>query len=271
MALQTLDRAVAALQALGAAGPMGLRLIHLQQSLGLTKPTTHRLMQALVDHGLARHVDETRRYHLGPSLRLMSNLAPSEGPDLLKACTPAIQRLAEASGDTVFLGARDGLYTVCMSRATGDYPIRAITVEVGSRRPLGIGAGGLALLASREEIMAIVRAELVEVGSFEGAVAPDLGDHECRHPGRLEPPRELDEVLPAPLGPGAHGDVATVGVESDRDSIWVLRAQLLDELRVLDRRGTDHDALHTCRQQVARGLDRPQDRKSTRLNSSHRT
>ena len=159
MALQTLDRAVAALQALGAAGPMGLRLIHLQQTLGLTKPTTHRLMQALVDHGLARHVDETRRYHLGPSLRLLSNLAPPEGPDLLQACTPAIQRLAEASGDTVFLGARDGLYTVCMSRATGDYPIRAITVEVGSRRPLGIGAGGLALLACLpdEEALRIVQ------------------------------------------------------------------------------------------------------------------
>jgi DNA-binding IclR family transcriptional regulator len=35
---------------------------------------------------------------------------------------------------------------VCLSRATGDYPIRAITVDVGSRRPLGVGAGGLAIL-----------------------------------------------------------------------------------------------------------------------------
>ena len=158
MGLQTLDRAVAALQALGAAGPMGLRLVDLQRSLTLTKPTTHRLMQALVKHGLARHVDETRRYHLGPSLHLLSQLAPPEGPDLLKVCTPAIQRLAEVSGDTVFLGAREGLYTVCLSRATGDYPIRAITVEVGSRRPLGIGAGGLALLASMpdEEALRVI-------------------------------------------------------------------------------------------------------------------
>lgn len=158
MGLQTLDRAVAALQALGSAGPMGMRLVDLQHALALTKPTTHRLLQSLADHGLVRHDDQTRRYRLGPSLGLLAHLAPPQGPDLLKVCTPAIQRLAELSGDTVFVGARDGLYTVCLSRATGHYPIRALTVEVGSRRPLGIGAGGLALLASMpdEEALRII-------------------------------------------------------------------------------------------------------------------
>jgi len=159
MALQTLDRAVAALQTLGAAGPLGLRLVDLQKALDLTKPTTHRLLQALVNHGFVRHVNQTRRYQLGHSLRLLSSLAPTQGPDIIQVCTPAIQRLAEVSGDTVFFGCRDGLYSVCMSRATGDYPIRAITVEVGSRRPLGIGAGGLAILSTMpdEEALRIIK------------------------------------------------------------------------------------------------------------------
>lgn len=159
MGLQTLDRAVAALQALGASEPVGLRLIDVQNALSLAKPTAHRLLQALVNHGLARHVESTRRYRLGPSLHLLANLAPPAGPDLMQVCTPAVQRLAEMTGDTVFLSARDGLHTVCLSRATGDYPIRAITVEVGSRRPMGIGAGGTALLASlpEDEALRIIR------------------------------------------------------------------------------------------------------------------
>jgi DNA-binding IclR family transcriptional regulator len=148
MGLQTLDRAVAALHALGAGGPQGLRFVDLQKSLGLAKPTAHRLLQALLSHGLVQHEPRGRRYRLGPGLQLLAQSATYPGPDLRRICTPAVQRLAEESGDTVFLSARDGLFTVCLSRATGDYPIRAITVDVGLRRPLGIGAGGLAILGA---------------------------------------------------------------------------------------------------------------------------
>lgn len=41
----------------------------------------------------------------------------------------------------------------------GDYPTRVLTLSIGDRRPLGIGAGGLALLAfrSQAEIEALMR------------------------------------------------------------------------------------------------------------------
>ena len=146
MGLQTLDRAMAALYALGAGGPDGLRFVDLQKSLGLSKPTAHRLLLSLQSHGLIQHDPGARRYRLGQGLQLLAQSATHHGPDLRRLCTPAVQRLAEEAGDTVFLSARDGLHTVCLSRATGDYPICAITVDVGSRRPLGIGAGGLAIL-----------------------------------------------------------------------------------------------------------------------------
>ena len=38
--------------------------------------------------------------------------------------------------------------TVCIDRKAGDYPIKVFTVEVGTRRPLGVGAGSIAVLAS---------------------------------------------------------------------------------------------------------------------------
>ncbi|MES2187560.1 MAG: IclR family transcriptional regulator [Pseudomonadota bacterium] len=146
MGLQTLDRAMAALHALREAGPDGQRFVDLQQALGLSKPTLHRLLQSLLSHGLVQNDAGDRRYHLGQGLQMLARSVPSSGPDLRRICAPAVQCLAEASGDTVFLMARDGLFTLCVSRATGDYPIRAITADVGTRRPLGVGAGGIAIL-----------------------------------------------------------------------------------------------------------------------------
>ena len=52
---------------------------------------------------------------------------------------------------------RRGDESVCLAIAIGEFPIRAVTFEVGARRPLGLGAAGLALLASTtpEEALAI--------------------------------------------------------------------------------------------------------------------
>lgn len=148
MGLQTLDRAMAVLHALGEAGAEGLRFVDLQKSEGLSKPTMHRLLLSLLSHGLVQHQPQERRYRLGLRLQTLAQSVPHAASDLRRICAPAVQCLAEESGDTVFLSARDGLFTVCLSRATGDYPIRAITADVGSRRPLGVGAGGLAILGA---------------------------------------------------------------------------------------------------------------------------
>jgi DNA-binding IclR family transcriptional regulator len=185
MGLQTLDRAMAALHALGASGPEGLRFVDLQKALGLTKPTAHRLLQSLLSHGMLQHEPVERRYRLGPGLQLLAQSARHPGPVLRRICTPAVQRLAEESGDTVFLSARDGLFTVCLSRATGDYPIRAITVDVGSRRPLGVGAGGLAILG---ELPVEESARIIEVLGPKFAAFPLTSAEQitksCRLAGR---------------------------------------------------------------------------------------
>jgi DNA-binding IclR family transcriptional regulator len=44
-----------------------------------------------------------------------------------------------------------GWESVCVDLCFGDYPIRANYLEVGSRRPLGVGAGSLALLSALDE------------------------------------------------------------------------------------------------------------------------
>jgi DNA-binding IclR family transcriptional regulator len=72
---------------------------------------------------------------------------------------PALVRLAAASGDTVLLSTRHGLESVCVDREFGDFPIRANYLDIGSRRPLGAGAGSLALLAwlPTEEAETVIR------------------------------------------------------------------------------------------------------------------
>lgn len=57
-------------------------------------------------------------------------------------------KLAEELGDTVYLTVRSGFDGICVERQEGSYPIRTCTVDVGRKRPLGIGAGSLALLAA---------------------------------------------------------------------------------------------------------------------------
>jgi DNA-binding IclR family transcriptional regulator len=43
---------------------------------------------------------------------------------------------------------RAGYDCVCADRLEGSYPVKTLVVEVGSRRPLGIGAGSLAILSA---------------------------------------------------------------------------------------------------------------------------
>jgi len=148
VALQTLDRAVAVLQALGSGGEDGLRLIDLQHLVGLTKPTAHRLLSAMVGHGLVAHDAAARRYRLGQELAVLGWSVAQRRQDLRSAAIHSASILAEETGDTVVVVVRSGLDNVCIDRRTGSYPIKALTVDVGTRRPLAVGAGGLAMLAA---------------------------------------------------------------------------------------------------------------------------
>jgi len=57
-----------------------------------------------------------------------------------------LRAFAEEVGDTVYLVVRSGMEAVCLERIEGPSPVRVLTLDSGSRRPLGLGAGGLAIL-----------------------------------------------------------------------------------------------------------------------------
>jgi len=129
----------------------GLRLADLHRAADLERPTAHRLLQALVAERLLRQDSETRRYFLGPAMYEMG-LAASPQLALRDICHPHLQRIAQVTGDTVFLTERSGLDGVCTGRAEGNAPIKAYVLEVGKRRPLTVGGGAAAILSAMDDI-----------------------------------------------------------------------------------------------------------------------
>ncbi|MBU4611480.1 IclR family transcriptional regulator [Achromobacter sp. GG226] len=131
-----------------AAGPAhGVALSHAARDNALTRPTAHRMLSALAQEGFVALHPTRHTYSLGREAYILG-LAAASGQHGIRAISEAaLQRLAASTGDTAFLSIRSGDEAVCVDRKTGDFPIKILTLEIGHRRPLGVGAGSLALLA----------------------------------------------------------------------------------------------------------------------------
>lgn len=168
---QALERALRVLRDIASSGALGRRLIDLQRSTGLTKPTAHRIARTLVKHDFATYDASRRRYFLGAEISILSVSAPTDLPDLRELSRQAMRALAQETGDTAYLMVRSGNDVVCVAREIGPYPIKALTGEIGARRPLGVGAGGVMLLASlsAEEAEAILKTNRHRMRGFPNA------------------------------------------------------------------------------------------------------
>lgn len=144
--VQSIDRAAEILRAVSECAATGAKLADVVATTGLTRTTAHRMMQALVSAGLLEQDAVASRYYLGVWLIHLSEMA-AERFGLERLTQDARARLAARTGDTVFLSIRNGSSMVCSARAIGSFPVKVLTLDVGSRRPLGVGAGGLAILA----------------------------------------------------------------------------------------------------------------------------
>lgn len=146
----SLKRGVMLLKILATAGSRGLALTEIAARAELPHPTVHRVLRQLSDERLVARNEELKRYRLGP-LAFELGLAGATMYDLRDLCEEVMDRLSAETGDTIYLVVRSGFDAVCMHRHEGSFPIRTLVLDVGSRRPLGVGAGGLALLAALED------------------------------------------------------------------------------------------------------------------------
>lgn len=144
---QTLRRGLAVLKLLARSSADGLRMSDISRRLGLPKATAVRLTRTLVEEGFVTHDAAARRYRLGPE-SFAVGLAAEPAYALHRMAAPVLRTLALETGDWVFFSVLQGLDVICLSRASGDMPYPASALKVGDRHPLGVGAGGVAMLAS---------------------------------------------------------------------------------------------------------------------------
>jgi DNA-binding IclR family transcriptional regulator len=172
---QSIDRAATLLLLVGRAGPFGARLSELVEQCDLAKPTVRRILLALVRAGLLDQDLETRRYYIGPEIYVLGTLASTRfgiHPISLRS----LVRLSQETGDTAFLSVPRGVYSICVHREEGPYPIRIHALHAGDRHPLGVGAGSLALLSALPDH---------EVKEVVAANADILADNYPQHPPKV--------------------------------------------------------------------------------------
>lgn len=150
----TLGKLMAVLD-LVAQAPSPPRFTDLLARSGEPRGTLHRHLRQLLGEGLAE-VDEEGRYR--PGLRLLKLAARTWGSnDLRLVARPHLERLQEATGETVHLGVLRGDEIVYLDKVEGRQAIRMYS-QVGIASPVyctGVGKAALSSLgeAERDEII----------------------------------------------------------------------------------------------------------------------
>jgi DNA-binding IclR family transcriptional regulator len=143
---QTLLRGLDVLEAVAAGSA---RLTELAARLELTRSTTHRLANALIERGYLVLLPQ-RGYQLGPKLLELGYQAQQQ-IDLVQLARPHLEALAQRTKDTVHLGVLDGDRALCLSQVPGSRRI-IISGRVGDRHPLtSTGLGKALLINERPE------------------------------------------------------------------------------------------------------------------------
>jgi DNA-binding IclR family transcriptional regulator len=145
----------------------GEKVTRLAQAVGLSQPTTHRLLRSLVDEGMVEQDARSKRYRLSLEFFALAARAGHSG-NLRDLVRPSLLRLSAALGDSLFLLARTGFDAICLDRSEGPYPIRTFTGDIGGRVALGVGQGSLAILAflADEERETVIRYNLPRLQDF---------------------------------------------------------------------------------------------------------
>ena len=145
------------------------RLTEISVKATLNKVTTLRILEVLTREGYVERDERNKTYRLGDQSLVLASAARTRD-DLRTRARASMVRLAAFSEDTVLLSVRQGYEAVCIDRETGPFPIRAAYQDVGSRRPLGVGAGAMAVFAwlPDDELQALLDEVAPKLDAYPG-------------------------------------------------------------------------------------------------------
>lgn len=232
--------------------PTGASLSDLIAGTDFTKSTTHRVLASLQDVHFVAQDPGDKKYHFGRDLAGLARKANLI--DLASVAQRSMRRLADLSEDTVFLSIPEGAASICIHRELGAFPIRALTLEVGSRHPLGVGANAQALLSAMPERTrkAAIRVNKSWFGEF-GVESQDVLElHRdtvergyALNPGRIIPGMAAVS-LPIVTAKGRLVAALAIGAVTDRMSLERIETTLVPALRCeVERVSARFDLLET--------------------------
>lgn len=142
--IQVLDRAMALVGVLSrSSGPVSLT--KLAGEAGLHTASAHRILGALMAHGLIEK-SGAGEYDLGVRWLEVGNRLRAR-LNIRQVAMPAMQQLAELTGETVNLIVRRGDEAVYVERVTGGQTMIQVVQVVGAHAPLHVTAVGKIFLA----------------------------------------------------------------------------------------------------------------------------
>ena len=142
--LQTLQRGIWVLDLL-MDNPAGLTISQIATRLDVHRTIVNRLLTTLLNNGLIVR-DPAGRHALGPAI---ARYSVSVAPQLREAALIELRALASRHGVTSVLHLADNDEVVALETAEPTGTDYFVGTRVGSRHPLGTGAGGIAILAAR--------------------------------------------------------------------------------------------------------------------------
>jgi len=149
----SLAKAVRLLPVVAERNATGVNLTTVARKANLKTATTRRLLQGLVDGGLLSFDPYSKIYTLGIGLFDLAGApgSPRQLDAIRMELHPALAETATITGETAYMTVPFGDEALCIDKISGSYPLSANTLQVGSRRPLGVGAGSAAILAALPE------------------------------------------------------------------------------------------------------------------------
>lgn len=144
-------RAQLLLRAIAQAGAGGASLRDMIRATGLPRPTVHRVLAMLEAAGWVARLPDGQSFRLGLEVLALGAGAAACHP-LAEVAGGPMARLALAIAQPIYLVVRAGPDSVCVAREESGRRIQTLVLQVGSREPLGIGAGSMALLAALPEV-----------------------------------------------------------------------------------------------------------------------
>lgn len=170
---KTIERVGAILAALETAPVEGLTTAEIAAIVKFDRATTYRALVSMDVIGLVDRDVDAKRFRLGGYLFRLGAKTASRF-SVLTIAREALTEIAREFEDTAVLAVPNKFDSVCIARVSGSYPIKAQTLAVGDRLPLGVSAGGLAILSTMDDVQVrrAIQYNTKEIATFH-RVKPD--------------------------------------------------------------------------------------------------